>query len=273
MDQRLQEILEGREHNCLLPFLWMQDGKTGDLPRQVETVRQSGARAFCVESRTHSDFAGPGWWRDLGIVLEEAEKRGMQVWILDDRHFPTGWANGLISQKYPERRKWHLVEFHADAIGPVAQAAFLEPQRPAEDRLTGVFLCRRAGSGEELCGEPVDVTDRLRDGVLLTDIPEGCWRVFFLYQSREGAPGRQAEYIHLIDRESVSTLIEAVYEPHYAHFRKYFGGTLAGFFSDEPSFGNDFFSRGVPDPGMKNRTLGLPGLALPWGEELAAELG
>ena len=29
----------------------------------------------------------------------EAKKKGMKLWILDDKHFPTGYANGLIEKK------------------------------------------------------------------------------------------------------------------------------------------------------------------------------
>ena len=32
----------------------------------------------------------------MDVILDEARKRGMQVWILDDSHFPTGFANGAV---------------------------------------------------------------------------------------------------------------------------------------------------------------------------------
>lgn len=32
----------------------------------------------------------------MNIVLDEARKRNMRVWILDDSHFPTGFANGAV---------------------------------------------------------------------------------------------------------------------------------------------------------------------------------
>ena len=60
-----------------------------------------------------------------GMLVNEAKKRGMTIWILDDKHFPTGYANGLIS-KYPERRKWHLVHRHVDVIDPQQGALVLE---------------------------------------------------------------------------------------------------------------------------------------------------
>ena len=34
-------------------------------------------------------FRGDGWWHDMDIVIDEAKKRDMKIWILDDKHFPT----------------------------------------------------------------------------------------------------------------------------------------------------------------------------------------
>lgn len=96
MDAKLREVLNGQEQNHLLPFLWMHDNKRAILPELVQQVYDSGARAFCVESRPHNHFCEEEWWGDMDVLLKEAQDRDMQVWILDDKHFPTGlrqWAD------------------------------------------------------------------------------------------------------------------------------------------------------------------------------------
>ena len=98
VDRRLDDVLHGREDNFLLPLFWMKGDDRARLPERVAQVRESGCRALCVESRPHPDFCGPGWWADLDVVLAEAERLGMRVWILDDRHFPTGEANGALAR-------------------------------------------------------------------------------------------------------------------------------------------------------------------------------
>ena len=101
----------------IFPFLWMRGEEEAILRREIEKIAQCGIRAVCVEARPHDDFCGPGWWHDMDIVLDEAKKRGMRVWILDDKHFPTGYANGLIETKYPERKKQYLACTVADVFG------------------------------------------------------------------------------------------------------------------------------------------------------------
>ena len=67
-------------------------------------------------------------------------------------------------------------------------------------------------------------------------MPEGPWRVFVLFQSRNG--GGDSDYINPIDDESVKVLINAVYKPHFSHYKKDFGNTFAGFSLMSPGMGN-----------------------------------
>lgn len=277
MDIRLREVLDGRQGNYMMPFFWLHGEAEDLLVREVEKIQEAGIRSMCLESRTHEDFVKDGWWRDLDIILREAKKRGMTVWVLDDKHFPTGYAAGLVAEKYPERRKWHLVQRHVDVMGPASGALLVDAEGdPAAERsLVGVVACRRTGAGEEMDGKPVTLTDRVRGGLLYWDVPPGCWRVFFLYRSREGAS--LPDYIHMIDERSVDVLIEAVYEPHYRRYKEEFGKTFAGFFSDEPCFGNTVVDNHGLNPYWYNLTVGTPYLALPWRddmlERLSRELG
>ena len=68
---------------------------------ELDRIRECGIRAVCVESRPHPDFLGEGWWADMDFIMEEARKNDMQVWLLDDAHFPTGYANGMIPSAHP----------------------------------------------------------------------------------------------------------------------------------------------------------------------------
>lgn len=288
MDAKLHEVLNGQEQNHLLPFLWMHNNKRAILPELVQQVYDSGARAFCVESRPHNHFCEEEWWGDMDVLLKEARDRDMQVWILDDKHFPTGYANGLIEKKYPERRRWQLVEEHVDVVGPARDSAILLNNRQEasdecsdgcaaatevsdpEDQLLGVFAYRRNEAEETLDDAPIDLTGKVFGNYVFWDVPQGVYRIFAIYKSRRG--GGRKDYLQAIDPDSVHVLIEAVYEPHYEHYKEYFGNTIAGFFSDEPSLGNTRILGGGNTPGGYYQQLGQPGLALPWSDELFRRL-
>jgi hypothetical protein len=267
MYNRLNDVLTGNEANYMLPFYWQHGDHTDTIPEEVERIYQSGCRALCVESRPHRDFCGDGWWRDMDIILAESEKRGMKVWILDDDHFPTGHAVGQI-KNHPELRKWQLVERHVDVMGPLTDALLTADAGNDDHILLGAYAYPRTGDGEDCRPEPITLTDGVSGNFLQFSVPAGCWRIFFLYKSRRGT--RQTDYIDMLREESVRVLVDAVYEAHWAHYEKYFGNTIAGFFSDEPSLGNDWYGSHSDDYGMYNRRVGMPGLALPWNDRIPA---
>ena len=273
-DTRFAEVLAGNEANYLLPFYWQHGTHRDRIPEQIKRIYESGCRALCVESRPHPDFCGPEWWADMDVILSECEKRGMKVWVFDDKRYPTGYANGLIETKYPHLRQREIIEEHIDVMGPAPGTAFLVSKTWEDDEILGVYAFRRTDEGEQTTGGYIDLTPTLTEGYAYFDVPEGFWRVYIYTNTRRGNRGN---YIDMVSEESCRVLLEAVYEPHYEHYKHYFGNTLVGFFSDEPSFGNSMATRHPTDPCGHERPVGTVGMALPYNprviELMSSELG
>ena len=263
-------------NNYIFPFLWMRGENEQILRTEIEKIDECGIRAICVEARPHDDFCGPGWWHDMDIVLGEAKKRGMKVWILDDKHFPTGYANGLIEKKYPERKKQYIACTTADVFGAEhpqtlnirrmmkPTIGFWEIGNPvdyaeqARNELVSVVALRFT-EGSEFAEESIDLTDACNGDLLSVSLPSGQWRIHVIYKTR--TDGGNDTYINMIDAVSAHTQIEGVYEAHYERYAAEFGKTIAGFFSDEPQFGN------ISDQCFDTK-LGKKKMPLPWSDEL-----
>ena len=262
----LRDVKGTHDGGCLLPFLWLRGEPEENLVQELERIYACGIRQVCLESRPHPDFAGPGWWRDVDVLLREAKARGMKLWILDDDRFPTGHCNGLIHDRYPERARQFLAETHTDVMGLGREAA-LRLTLPADAKRLGIIACRKPDWESERLSSAgaMDLTPFYSEesGLLLFTLPEGRWRIFTLYTTRQG--GSRSDYMNLLDRESVSTLLEAVYEPHYQRYAAEFGRTIQGFFSDEPELGN------MPGYEM-DATLGCAGTLLPYSDTLLEAL-
>ena len=291
MIQRLRELLEGRGGSYVLPFFWQHGEDEAVLREYMQAIYDSNIREVCVECRPHPDFCGPKWWRDMDVIMDEARKRGMRVWLLDDSHFPTGYANGGYEDADPSLLKKYLHFVTADVDGPTPQVTYdiqremdrlrgpqrgpgpqLSPEKARElgihlpkerffddDCLQAVIAYRIARGGA--LGEALDITDHVRDGVLTWDVPEGLWRIYAAYTTHNG--GGQSDYMSVISAPSVRVLIDRVYEPHFARYGADFGKTFAGFFSDEPMIGN---CRINYDP---NSLIGTVPMYLPWNDEVA----
>lgn len=261
MVDALREALDNQHANYIAPFFW-QHGEPDDILREeLDKIRASGIRCVCVESRPHEDFCGPGWWEDMALILAECRRLGMTLWLLDDKHFPSGYAGGALEGRSTDLRRWEIIERHADVIGPFECGALMAEGwlEGDDDEIIGVYACHRAG-GEAHAGRVVDVSAGLAEGMVYLSLPEGMWRIVFLIKTRRGMTGRSGLYCDPLSGESMQVFVDAVYETHYTHFGGYFGDTFRGFFSDEPRFGN-MNGQFMPD-------MGTPHVAYPWRDEL-----
>ena len=96
MNETLNKILNGAQDNHILPFFWQHGESEETLRKYARVIHDANIGALCVESRPHPDLCGPTWWQDMDAIIDESKKLGMKVWILDDAHFPTGYAIGAL---------------------------------------------------------------------------------------------------------------------------------------------------------------------------------
>lgn len=273
------EILTGEQiPNVLYPFFWQHGEDHMILEAYMEKIAQCKIKGMCIEARPHPDFAGDSWWSDLDFIVQKARELGMKLWILDDSHFPTGYANGKIKSHYPQYLKWYLDMRRFDIQGPMRDAridfgTLGKRTMWKEDftgKILGVYLAERK-YGKDKSGDPVkaetltEITRQMdMDKRLLTlDVPDGAWSIFVVYLTRDGGEEATKDYLNPLVKEATQVLIEEVYESHYRHYKEEFGRTIEGFFSDEPRFGN---AKGT------NARIGSD-MALPWREGLEKELG
>lgn len=254
MDRTIERLLRGEGENHLLPFFWQHGESEAVLREYMGAIQAAGCGAVCVESRPHPDFCGPGWWRDLDVILDEARARGMQVWILDDSHFPTGYANGAVKNAPGRLRRKSVCSSLFQLDGPARTLHFpvrdlmmpqlgednpmeamikrLDPPHDAHD--PGDRLLSVTAWGPQ--GQCVELTAAAGGETLEWQKPAGAWTLCTCLVSRNCGPHR--DYINMLEADSCRLLLDAVYEPHYRRYAADFGKTIAGFFSDEPELGN-----------------------------------
>lgn len=251
MNDIIERLLKGNEINHVLPFFWQHGEDEATLRKMMSAIHSANCHAVCVESRPHPDFCGDGWWRDMDIILDEARKRDMKVWILDDSHFPTGFANGAMADQPDDLCRQSLCYRSYQVTGGTSlhleEAELLHPE-PFEKNMAEQFMMNApqrefnddrllsACALNPISGDTLDLRPYINENVLDWDAPEGNWNVYLLHLSRNH--GYHRSYINMMDQRSCRVLLDAVYEPHYTHYKSYFGNTIAGFFSDEPELGN-----------------------------------
>ena len=252
----------------VFPFLWMHGEPHELLAEEIEKIAECGITSFCAESRTHEKFCEPQWWEDFGFVLEEAKKRNMTVWLLDDKHYPTGYANGAI-ERHPDLASEQVMSTQMDVCGPKIGAKILLREFGTEEQLLGVFAFPAEGERIRF-EEGIDLSSQVRDGLLFWNVPAGVWRVIAVFTTHACAFWN---YVDVLNPASADLMISEIYQPHYDHFKQYFGKTFVGFFSDEPRFGNGPSNPTIVTRYWTDRPLGVAGMAYPWSGGVLRALG
>lgn len=98
-----------------------------------------------------------------------------------------------------------------------------------EEKLVSAVLFRRTGKDEELTGEPIALDVQPEDKFVYFSVPEGLYRVFFVFETFSGEENKKY-YIDMLSKESVHKLIEAVYEPPLRPLCKVFRQHARGIF-------------------------------------------
>ena len=261
----INDVIKYKINNSIFPFLWLHHESKEKLQRTIDSIYKSGIEGFCIESRPHPDFLGKTWWEDLDFIFEQAEKRGMKVWILDDSHFPTGYVAGRVPQAL---QKKFLYIKQLDYAGPVKNAKILlKYVNPAgvfvpkkdTDKILKVLIARKTADNQIDSNTITDITDNLTDNILTLDLPSGQSRIFVLLQTYDGGEKETENYLNPLIKEATEVLVNEVYEQHYKHYQKLFGTTILGFFSDEPRFGNAHGSFSQ---------IGQTNMVLPWRDDM-----
>lgn len=216
MMDTMQRLLKNQQNNYIFPFLWMHGESEETLREYMGAIESAGMGAVCVESRPHPDFMGEKWWKDMDVILDEAKKHHMKVWILDDSHFPTGYANGALEYADEKLCRQSLTYRVTDCPEPGQRMSFSAGQyekpddwvpnlnesytmnldqvrRFEDDRFLGAVALRTGGGSVEEMQEIMPEGDEKR---LMFTVPEGHWKIYFLYLTRNRGPHRN--YINML---------------------------------------------------------------------------
>lgn len=265
-----EQVLGGAYDNHVLPFLWLKGEAHETITEYLEQIAGADIREVCLESRTHPDYCRDGWWSDLHFIIGECKRLGLKILLLDDAHFPTGYANGALAGDGadPALKKTVLKHRAVTFVGPQPSTTIkLGNLMDPTERFVGAAAFDAAGTPLDLA-LAVEHGDDGAPARLRFDAPAGVTTIELYVTSQK--TGFRDEYINMADGASCRMLIDAVYEPTFEHLGDEFGKTILGFFTDEPGFMNE---KGTTlDDASTSSFIGRSDLALPWSDELARRL-
>lgn len=253
--------------DAVVPFLWVRDEEQSIIEKEIDAIKALSINAFMIESRprvlAESDFGEQSWYTRVGKILAYARKLNMHVWLLDDRSFPTGSANGKINLKYPHLRAKQLKCVAIDlALKGEPSFVLTGVKDNSDDKI--IYACIKGDK------DKLELEVEGKESIVKVPALTGFYRAYFLIETTD-SPERDG-YIDMLNYDSVNVLIKEVYQPHYEQFKEYFGTTFMGYFSDEPRFANGInWYYGTP-VSMYDSKMGKINVAYPYSEHVLKKL-
>lgn len=211
------EFIDPPREFTVMPFwFWNDTLKDDEIISQIADMESHGVYGFVIHPRIglpeDVEWLGEKMIHAMRVAIEEAAKRKMYVVLYDEGMYPSGSSSGQVVERNPEHA--------ARGLAKIDLKPGEEPQLTEGKKL--VTIISRPDGGR------IAVIDQPSGGVIrgLHYIGEGS-------TTKIGESSPPAGDI--LNPAAVSSFMELVYERFASEFGRYFGSTIIGIFTDEPS--------------------------------------
>lgn len=235
---------------------WPDDPKAQD--QWMDRLQAQGFGGVVCNVSGDQYLESDAKWKAFVRAVNEARRRGMAMWLYDERGYPSGNAGGLVLRDHPEWEARGLLVANKET--GAGQVELVVP--PGKLVLAAAFPVR---DGAMDLSARLDLAQLVHDGRLVWDAPEGRWQVMavtedVLYEGThaDGNLHQKMPYVNLLMPEPTARFIEVTHTRYARHLGPDLGRFFMGTFTDEPSLMSCFLKP-------------MPFRPLPWASNLPDE--
>ena len=223
-------------------------GSEGGFEQVCHTIEQSidglieiGYGGIVTNISFRSYFEDETAKRLLKHKIEYCKKKGLRVWLYDERGYPSGKAGGLTLKKNPDFEAKGLAGMF-ETVKPGESLSIKFPR--GHEKVVAAYSYEGACFDDMDINSAVSLTGNLSGGFDLdytNDTEKTRFVAYFV--SKRLYEGTHAErnyddarrYPDLMNKEAVGEFISNTYEAYKEIAGEYFGNTIEAVFTDEPS--------------------------------------
>lgn len=216
---------------------WGRGVSRETIARDLDGMKALGVNAAAVEPKSGIEvpYLSAGWFDLVRIGVEEAKKRNMRLWFMDDGDYPSGLAGGKFTLERPDLR----------------MQALDKPERIA---LAGGEKILRALTPDVVCAVATNKSDHraqvldIASGQLEWTAPAGEWEIAITSRVYRTMPTRSANnpnnvkdathsLMDYLDPAAGRLFTEWTFDAYARALGDELGKTVLGFRGDEPAYG------------------------------------
>ena len=252
-----------REYGAIQPFQSWNGADPqevrGRIVRDLDRLSANGIFIINLSPGRRSPGEGkylsPEHMDQVKFTVAELAKRNMRMWIQDESDYPSGFAGGYISERYPELGMQDII---ADITVHVAPGQTLTMPVPSNTLAIMALESDANQQVEKVIPIPVPADLQLKyltpaEGSTPNE-PRHSWQVVFVrhvylssptrnFNRADGTRAKDGTYslIDYLDPKATDAFLHTVHETYYGAVGDQFGKIVLGFFGDEPDY-----SSGIP---------------------------
>lgn len=219
----------------IIPF-WFWNGAMdeAEMAWQLKEYKDKGIDSLFIHGRfgLGVPYVSDKWFEKVQIAVDLAKKIGIDTWVYDEMNWPSGTAERKVPTQHPHLTQKYLELVALNVDGPLF--TFLEATdnryvNTGDSWPVAAFGCTEEEFQSEI-QHPIDLTQNLSfDKVLPWEAPAGKWRLLYFLQKEV------PYYIDTLNPESTQRFIELTHDRYKQTVGQHFGGTVPGFYTDEPA--------------------------------------
>ncbi len=252
-----------REYGAIQPFASWNGADPQEVRARIvrDFDRLSANGIFIVNlspgrrSPGEGKYLSPEHMDQVKFTVAEAAKRNMRLWIQDESDYPSGFAGGYITERYPQLGMQDIV---ADIQVRVQPGQTLTMPVPPDTLAIMAIETDTSQKIKQMIPIPVPADLQLKwltpnEGSTPRE-PHYNWQVQFVrhvylssptrnFNRADGTRAKDATYsiIDYLDPKATDAFLSIVHETYRAAVGDQFGKIVLGFFGDEPDW-----SSGIP---------------------------
>ncbi len=211
-----EEFIDPPHEFSVMPFwFWNDTLKDEEIIRQIADFEEHGVYGFVIHPRVglpHDiKWLSEEMIRCMHVAIKEASSRDMYVILYDEGMYPSGSSGGQVVERNPEHAARGLAKIDLKDGEELS----------LDENMKLITIIHRPDGGR------VAIVEQPSGGVIRG--------LHFINEGGEKLQEHTPPAGDLLNPDAVSSFMELVYERFAEEFSDYFGNTILGIFTDEPS--------------------------------------
>ena len=219
--------------------IWGWEGKMDKktIQKDLDSIKSKGFRSVIFEAGYHLpyEYLSDGWFKGIRTAVQEAKKRGLKVWLIDEGKYPSGFAGGKFSKERPDLRMQAIVV--CDTI-EVEKAASIQEQAVPEGVVSAVAVSRSGAPNRmvQIKDGKISFQAGLDEWNILLVRPEFRTAVTRAVNNPTGGKDATNSLCDYMNPAAVRQFIDWTHEQYKKYLGRDLGTTVLGFRGDEPDY-------------------------------------